>query len=156
SPTIATSIHASARWRTSTTYWCKPIGGGLRFCLTSYPTTHPTGTHGLSRAGLRKIIRREAGTSGAILPLTGDHPTTGSAISADQPVYGTIFLPRLPEGTTRPQLASSSRAGGDVRCDAVLVRPWRRWLPHRRAVAHAEGGRLPGQSAQPGLSVGNG
>ena len=55
--------------------------------------------------------------------------------------------PRLPEGAGRPQLAQSGCAGGDVRRDALLVRSRRGRLPHRCAVAHGQGGGLPGQSA---------
>jgi hypothetical protein len=41
-------------------------------------------------------IRKETGTSGAILRLTADRPITGSAISAAQPENGT----RQPDNTT--------------------------------------------------------
>jgi len=50
--------------------------------------------------------------------------------------YQTTLLPRLPEGTARPQLASSSRAGGDVRCDAFLFDRGGRWLPHIDVLWH--------------------
>ena len=79
----------------------------------------------------------------------------GSAWEWDE-VHRPILLPRLPEGAGRPQLAQSGRAGGDVRRDALLVRPRRGRLPHRRAVAHGEGGGLSGQSAQSRLSAGDG
>lgn len=65
-------------------------GRGPKVLVDFVPNhTHRTNTLGLSRAALRKKIRKETGTSGAILPRTADHPTIGSTISAVQLGNGT-------------------------------------------------------------------
>jgi len=83
---------------------------------------------------------KRTGTSGAIPPRWRP-PTTGSAISAARlgvdeatsQYYYHAFLKeqRTSTGVIRP-------CSGDVRRDALLVRPRRGRLPHRRAVAHVK------------------
>ena len=63
--------------------------------------------------------------------------------------YYHAFLKEQPDLNWR----TSGRPVRRCTSDAFLVRPRRGRLPHRRAVAHGEGGRFPGQSAQPGLSA---
>ena len=63
-----------------------------------------------------------------------------------------ILPAHLPHGASRPQLAEPGGHGGNDRRDALLARPRRRRLPHRRAVAHRESGRAARQSGEPGLA----
>ena len=77
----------------------------------------------------------------------------GSAWKWDD-AHRAILSTRFPEGAARPQLAQSGAARGDDRRAALLVRPRRRRLPHRRAVAHRQGRGLARQSAQSRLPAG--
>ena len=94
----------------------------------------------------RATTRSATGTSGATRRRTAGRPTTGSATSAARPgswdeatgqYYYHAFLKEQPDLNWR----NPGRAGGDVRRAALLARPRRRRLPHRRALAPDQGRR---------------
>ena len=161
SPTIAASIRCSARSRISTGCWRKPIGAGSRCCSTSSPTTPPTGIPGSSKAAPRATIRSGTGTSGAIPAPDGGPPNNwisdfgGSAWEWDEATgqyYYHAFLKEQPDLNWRNPAVQAAmldvmRFWFDRGVDGFRIDV----LWH---MVKAEG--LPRQSAQPGLSAGDG
>ena len=122
-----------------------------RSSSTSSRTTRPTSTRGSwSRAPSRTSPKRDWYVWRDARP-DGSPPNnwvsffggTGVGVGRGD---GPVLPAPVPSQAARPQLAQPRGAGGDVRRDAVLARPRRRRLPHRRPVAPRQ---APGLHRQP-------
>ena len=153
SPTTATSTRRSARSRTSTRSPPRRTALGLQADPRLRPEPH------VDRAPVVPRTPPSAtGTSGA----TGDpdRPPTNWVSNFGGPAwtwhegrgawYYHAYLPRA----ARPGLAQPGRPRGDARRPALLGRPRRRRLPHRRTAPDDQGRPLARQPAQPGLARG--
>ena len=162
SPTTAPCTRTWARSRTSTRWSRTPASAASACCSTWCRTTRATGTRGSSTRSSAGRAHRDCYVWADPAPDGG--PPEQLAISnfggpawtlrrADRPV-----LPApLPARAARPELVERRRARGVRRDPALLVRPRRRRLPHRRLPRDRQGrgaarrpagdrGRPPGMS----------
>ena len=134
----------------------RATGTVLRSLSTGCPTTPPTSTRGSSsRASSRDSAKRDwyvwrepAPDGGPPNNWRSAFPAVGSAWTFHEPT-GQYYLHSFTPHQPGSQLGQPRRGGGDARRPAILARPGRRRLPHRRRLQDRQGPGAPGQRAGP-------
>ena len=141
--------------RTSTGSWPRPTPWASGSSSTSCRTTPPTSTPGSGRPDAAGPTPSGTGTCGATAPAAGPaqqlagrlHRRTGVDLGR---AHRAVVPAPVPAPAARPQLGQPGGRRGHARRAALLARPGRRRVPHRRRPLHRPGSRPSRTTCRPG------